>query len=184
MIEFDLLNIQEDLFPITVFSDNATGFFPYLIRVRTKGMYQHIMTAIRNRTFASQGVVTFSKVPFSSFMRKGFRLKFVGARLSKGGKVAVLDSIYEKLGKSKDKRVYDFLGILGQLLGLKWINNPFTHICPEDVVHHLKKAIPYETEEVAEVLRGLPDHGSPEDVNEYQKKHQNVFYVIGRWQYD
>lgn len=178
------MKYNKSQFPIIVFSDNSTGFFAFLIRWRTKGMYNHVMTMIGGNSVASQGLSTFKLMPLEEYKIRGNRLKFVGVKLSQDGKKAVLDSINMKLEKSKIKKRYDYLGIVGQALGLRWLNNPWTDICSEDVVNHLKQAIPHEDEKTKKALESIYNHGSPEDLNAKMKEHKDVFYVIDRWQWD
>lgn len=178
------MKFENNDFPVVVFSDNSTGFFAFLIRWKTKGMYNHVMTMTDNDTIASQGLSTFKLVTLEEYKIRGNRLKFVGIKLSEDGKSAVLNSINRKLEKKKIKKRYDYLGIIGQALGLKWLNNPWTDICSEDVVYHLKPAIPYEDGLMKKALESIHRHGSPADLNAKMKEHKDVFYVIDRWQWD
>jgi len=181
---FNPLNIEEDLFPCVVFSDDSTGLFSFLIRWRTKGMYNHAMIAPWPGEFASQSISKYAIIPMGVYLKRGIRLKFIGINLTQMGKKAILSSIKEKDSRPKIEKFYDFLAIFGQTVGFTWIQNPYKDFCSEDVVKHLKKAIPYEPESTAEALKSLPDHGSPEAVNKAMKAYQGVFSVIGRWQYD
>ena len=173
-------------FPYLVFADKTYGWIESLIKIRTKGEYNHVMFAIAPDKFASQGG-TYSTFPFSAYMKKGNRLKFVEiAGLTDLQKAKILESIEKKLGQPWYKKRYDFLGILGQAVGIKKINNPWIDYCSEDVVEHIKymaKIISY-TDPLKKALVLMPDHGSPQDINDYIKQYPEQFKTVVRWDYD
>jgi hypothetical protein len=180
-------DVENEKFPLVVFASHSTSLFSFLIRWRTNGMYNHAMLQVNAVRFASQGVVAYDLVPVRDYKKRGNRLKFIHLNINEDARKAVFESISEKLQKSKIKRRYDFLGIIGQAIGFKWLNNPWTHFCSEDIVHHIKKAIPYikeDEEHTFQAILNLPKHGSPAEVNEYMKKLADVFVVVNRWSYD
>lgn len=173
-------------FPYLVFADKTYGWIESLIKIRTEGQYNHVMFAIAPDKFASQGG-TYATFGFSAYMKKGNRLKFVEiVGLTDIQKGKIFESIGNKLNKPWYKKRYDFLGILGQAVGIKKVNNPWTDYCSEDVVEHIKnmaKIIPYEDKR-KKVFVLMPDHGSPQDLNDYIKQNPEQFKTVARWDYD
>lgn len=180
--------ISLDKLPLIVFSDFTSGLVEFLIKWRTKGSWNHVMWLIPGPDdrpiFASQGNV-FSLAPLKRYMAENNRLKFVSViGLGTAHKLALINSIYEKINRPWWKKTYDWLGIAGQAFGARWLNIPGAHICSEDVPHHLRKLVSPQTRippETKTALMNLPRHGSPEDLNDYFKARPEAFEAIGEW---
>ena len=81
--------------------------------------------------------------------------------------------------------MYDWLGILGQAIGISKINTPGLAYCSEDVAYHCRKIGPYVANKTTnKILSEMPCNGSPEDLNSYMKKHKDVFQVYLKWEED
>ena len=187
MEKFDPLKIHHDAFPLICFTDQASGLMEFLIKWRTNSSYNHVMWATRPDVFASQGN-TYSEVAFKRYMRKNSRLKFVEViGLTPVQKNLLLASIRKKLQQPWWKKRYDWLGIAGQAIGLRWINTPWLNYCSEDVPQHLKfvaeKGMPNESI-LKQIIDNIPQHTSPEDLNIYLKLHPEYFKILGRWEGD
>lgn len=173
--------------PLIVLSDLTSGLVEFIIKKRTKGDYNHVMWLNRQGYFASQGN-TYSEAPISRYTKKNSRLKFYEVSgLTPVQKRLIQESIERKLKLPWWKKMYDWLGIAGQAVGVKGMNIPWFEYCSEDVPHHLKymasKGIPNESE-IYKIIMGIPSHASPQDLNEYFKKHPDVFRVYGKWEAD
>jgi len=81
----------------------------------------------------------------------------------------LIDCIRNDLKSSVRQRRYDFLGILGQLLHLNWINNPNTYFCSERASKHLRK-----------IGMKLPKHPSPSELNQLFKTKTSM-KCLGHW---
>ena len=171
-------------FPLIVFADHTYGWVEAFIKMRTRGQYNHVMLAIAPDTFASQGG-RYTKQPFSSYMKAGNRLKFVRIiGLSKVGAAKILSSVENKLKMPWYRKRYDWLGIFGQAIGIKKVNNPWLEYCSEDVAVHIKECAKYFSDKHKTVLELIPAHGSPQDLNEYVKKYPSLFETYLRWDSD
>lgn len=175
----------EDL-PLIVFSDLTSGLIEALIKWRTKGSYNHVMWAHSSGKFASQGN-TYSEVDVSRYLRQNGRLKYVriiGVSVTKMRLIQA--SINRKLDEPWYKKMYDWLGIFGQTIGLKFINTPGLQYCSEDVPHHLKYMGQFlnDDDPIKVAINGIPKHTSPADLNRYLKKFPEHFQVYGRWDSD
>lgn len=179
--------ISPDVLPCFVFSDETSGLIEFLIKFRTKGDYNHVMLQCRPGFFASQGN-TYSEAPLSRYMNKGKRLKYVEVLgLTPVQKKLVVASVNKKLALPWYRKLYDWLGIVGQATGLPWLNTPGLNYCSEDAPSHfmfmaqlgLDDADPKKA-----ILLGMGGHKSPQGLNEYMKKYPNVFHVVGKWEAD
>jgi len=175
---------QEDL-PLIVLSDKTSGVFSSFIKIWTKGYYNHIMWLHQEGLLASQGN-TYSEVGLDRYMGPGMRLKFwkVKELTAVQGRL-ILTSIKQKLALPWYKKLYDWVGIIGQTIKIKVLSTPGLDYCSEDVPEHLKKLIPYLGDEnLKKVLINLPTHGSPADLNRYFKENEEHFEMYGKWDSD
>jgi len=173
--------------PLIVFSDKTSGLVEFFIKLRTKGDYNHIMWLPWPREFASQGN-TYSLAPLDRYMKKNNRLKFYSVNgLTPVQKALIVESITKKLARPWWRKKYDWLGIAGQAIGIKWINTPWLSYCSEDVPYHLKymaeKGLNQDNS-LYKVIMGIPSHASPQELNEYFKKFSQHFSVYGKWEDD
>ena len=123
--------------PMVVLSDNLQSFISWRIKVHDKGAYSHGMWLVEPGVLISQGSML-KKVEAKEYMYPYNRLKFWKPELTSGQRIILRDAIYEQLEKHWVFRIYDSIGILGQLIGLPRLNVPFLHYCTENVVAPLK----------------------------------------------
>ena len=182
---FDPYALAPSDYPFVVLADKTFGWVESLIKMRTRGYYNHIMIAHRPGYFASQGW-GYKEVPFKDYMKRGRRLKFIKILgLTPVQNNLVIASVEKKLKSKWWKQRYDFLGILGQALGAPWIQSPWADFCSEDVPEHFFPVIDYTTDVgLEEFLATWPLHGSPEDANAYFKRHPEYTKVVGRYDSD
>lgn len=176
--------------PRIVFADHNYGFISQLIKGRTKGNWSHVMWEIEPGIVATQTFTGYKKDKLAAYMKPGNRLKFIELDgLNQSGRDAILKSIKDKLAKPWWKTRYDFLGIIGQATGLKFIQNPWLEFCSEDTPAHLIKAY----KEVGEtgfpdpwpgIIQSLPKEMSPQSFDEYQKRFKKWFPLAGYWNSD
>jgi len=167
-------NIKQDDLPLIVLSDHSSGFIQWIIKWRTKANYNHVMTMIWPGEFASQGNV-FSSVPLSRYMTKQSRLKFWRIKdLTKEEELLIRKRIFDRLNLPRRKRRYDYLGILGQATGLKFIRSPSGRpYCSRQV----------KWDDLDGIIDMVEKYPSPKDLNEYFKQHPRL-EVYGRWSAD
>ncbi len=172
--------------PLIVFSENTSGLLEFLINWRTKGEWNHVMWIIELGMVASQGN-TYSEVPISRYLKKNGRLKFVKVfNLSDSEKLIIRDSILKKLKLPWYKKMYDWLGIVGQAVGIEWINTPWLEYCSEDVPQHLKYLAKFmrDNDQLKSIIEAIPQHTNPQELNEYFQKYPLFFSVYGEWDSD
>jgi len=175
---------KKDL-PLIVFSDHTSGLIQTIIKIRTKGFYNHVMWMHKDGVFASQGN-KYSRIKVSKYMKKGNRLKFISINgLSNHLKKILIHSVEVKLKQPWYTTLYDWVGIVGQAIGLRRMNIPGLEYCSEDVPYHLRALLPYDLpKKLRKFIKNLPTHGSPEDLNQYMKDNKEHNILYGRWDSD
>lgn len=159
---------KEDM-PIIVFSNNDTDLFPYLIRWRTKSSYNHVMWLYEPGTLASQGLL-YNKVPLEKYLKAGNRLEFWKLRVGKPVKNMLINKLTYDLKAPFYERFYNFPGIVGQILGLRWISSTITKFCSDRVGEDMQFIDP-----------SIPQNASPEMLRDYFISKPEMYEKIGYW---
>lgn len=150
----DPLLIDEKDTPLIVLVDDMRGFFSWVIKHHSHGNYSHVMLMIKPGYFATQSLLGFREVKVKAYMKNNIRLKFwqviglIGEERQK-----IIERVNKDLRAPWWKRRYDFLGILGQFIGFRWINNPWTRYCSERVRDYFQDIL------------NIPIHPSPSEIN-------------------
>jgi len=153
--------------PTFVLVDDRRGWFGFLIKQHSKGNYNHIAELFMLDMLASQDTVGYRTVNIEKYLKKRYMLKFwayTGKRQAE-----LVDCIKKDLKSSVRQRRYDFLGIIGKLLHLSWINNPKTYFCSERASKHLRS-----------IGMKLPKHPSPSELNQLFKTKTSM-KCLGHW---
>lgn len=165
----DPLKINE--FPLIMLVDNRNAFISWLIKSHCSGNYNHICEVHRLGFLASQDPYGFQEVPIEKYMKKNLFLKFWKYKnLTAGQKTDWLHNIQAELAKPWIKRRYDFVGLIGQLLNIRWLNNTWTKYCSEMVRSHI----------IEPLKLNIALHITPSEFDEYFKNDPN-FEVYGYW---
>lgn len=171
--------------PTIWFSDKTSGLMEFLIKFRTKGKYNHVMWGFRKGTFVSQGN-TYSEVNMDRYMKKNFRLKgFELQTFDYADKIQLSNCITSKLRFPWWKKAYDWVGIFGQIIGIKSVNIDGLNYCSEDIVMRLNEIKEnLSNADLCEVIEKMPIHANPDELNEFLKKHPTHFKLLGYWDSD
>ena len=124
------LQIKQKDLPLIVLSDNVRGLFAFAIKAHSKGSYNHTMSMIRPGFVATQGM-TYKEVPIEKYMNSKYRLKFWQPQLTGEQEERYVELVNEGLDQNWFKKSYDILGVLGQLIKIKLIQNPWKNYCSE-----------------------------------------------------
>jgi len=171
----DPYSIHYSDLPMVVFSDDIRGFIPWAIKARTNGSYNHVMWMTDPGYFISQGL-TYKEIPMEKYMTKKHRLKFWSlATLGDQNKSNIQRHINDKRDQPWWKNLYDFPGILGQAIGVRWFNLPWKEFCSEDIARGLR-VVPF----LRKVIIKAP---SPSWLNKEFKQIPEIKY-FGHYMYD
>jgi hypothetical protein len=172
----ELKQIPLDEYPFIVFADNIRGLFSWAVKVRTKGSYGHLMWLIGPNQLATQSWY-FHKASLDDYSECNMKL-VSNPSWPRDEKVKLLNAISVDLRKPWYKTIYDFPAILGQLLGLDWLQSTHNRICSE-CINYLSLVDP----EFA--LWFLTEHTpNPSEVNLWTKSRGDRFKVRGRYSPD
>lgn len=131
MTEDEIRAIPAEVLPLAVFSSNADSLFSLGIRLRRKTTWTHFMWMHRPGFFAGQRW-TYAEQSVDKHFGRGQRLKFwSNPAWDASQRAAMLTIINDFLRKPAYTTRYDWLSIVGQLLGLVWLQNPATRMCSE-----------------------------------------------------
>lgn len=125
----ELYQVPLDLMPLLVFCTNFIGLFSYLVRLRTNAIYSHFMWLHEPGKFASQQF-TFSSVPVEAYAKCKLKLIY-NPTWTNIQRALLIERIYVEVEKPKWKTRYDYLNLVGQLLGIRYIQDPTCNICSE-----------------------------------------------------
>ncbi len=127
----DLHNIPEAMMPMPVLSDNIRSVISGMIKVHSKGMYNHFMWLIRPGILATQNVTGFKTAPLKDYTKRNRLKLFWFPEWAPEDRQAVLEEIDKDLAAPWYKRRYDFLAYLGHLTRIRAIHSPWSEICSE-----------------------------------------------------
>lgn len=166
------VEITKDHLPCIVFSSHDTDSTSWLIRWFTSSSYNHVMIMRQPLLVCTQGW-GFNEIPISIYMKKGCRLKFWHfPEMTNNQKTELFQTLQHRLDLPKWRQGYDFIGLLGQALNIRWINFPQWAYCSEQVAEDWSKA-----------HKNIPGKPSPEEINALLKTWDDA-KVLGYWQYD
>ena len=158
--------LTETNLPVIIFEEDRQGLFGWLIRWHDKDNYNHIEIMVNLGKVASQNPKGYKEVPLEKYMLKRVFMKFWQFDPIDRKEI---DIIKEQVGKDLAKpwwaRRYDFLGIIGQAIGLRWIQSPWGKFCSESVaanlrlIPRLRDIIPKRPNpsELNKILKTMPD---------------------------
>lgn len=129
----DVLNMNPDKLPVICLSDGQ-GLISWRIRANTgvnhkDGRYSHMFAMHKSGMCASQDIPRFKEKSIDEYLSGRYRVKFwrnmYWTPLQRR-------AILNKIQATVDKRpLYDFLGIVGFKLHLRWLSIPGLDVCSE-----------------------------------------------------
>lgn len=165
---------QSDL-PLFVFSDSATDLVSFLITWRTKGIWNHAMSLTTAGKLDVQSW-TYSQVKMETYMKKGSRLDFYCLVNATPQTIIWAQAyVYKRLKSHWWVRIYDWVGIFGQAIGIPAIHTPGLEYCSVDVTNLLKNIVCTLPPHDQDVIYAIPDEINPQSLHDYMVAHPEVF---------
>lgn len=169
--------------PTIVFYNNIYSEIGWLIDTRTniKGIppTEHAMLSRTMGKFVVQDMKIFNaynELPMDRYLIKGSSLAFVQLVNSNLDFIkAFNDSINSRLSSPWWITQYDYLGILGQAIGIPWIHTPGLRYCSVDVIRHLVNACPKLPKEDQLVINNIQPETNPELLRKITIDNPSVF---------
>ena len=162
----DPRKFKETDLPIIIFEEDRQGFFSWAIRWHSKDNYNHSEVMVNLGKVASQDPGGYKELPIEKLMNKRTFVKFWQFDPVDRTEIEIIRKQVEKdLAKPWWQRRYDFLGLIGQLTGIRWIQSPWGKFCSESVaanlrlIPRLQKVIPARPNpsELNQIFKGMKD---------------------------
>lgn len=140
MPDYTLITKEEVLklnnFPYIVLSSDLSSWIAYKIRSHSKYGYSHSMWYANQGKFASQDW-RMKEVPIENYFNGSTRLKFwTNKYWNTYQKIKLFQHVRESLEK---RGSYDWLGILGQLVGWSKLNFSNKNFCSEEIGNGIRE---------------------------------------------
>lgn len=165
-IRINPLELKENNLPIIIFEEDRQGLFGWAIRWHSKDNYNHAEIMVKLGKVASQDPKGYKEYPIRELLDKRTFMKFWQFDPVDRAEIDIIIKQVEKdLNKPWYARRYDFLGLIGQLVNIRWIQSPWGKFCSESVatnlrlIPRLKNKIPARPNpsELNQIFRTMPD---------------------------
>lgn len=166
---------QEDL-PLIMYCDGGS-LFGWMIRTIDKSAGEHLQLLYKPDTIASQWFY-YRKVGVDAM--KSYNVKLIGNKdWTSAQRKVMVDAIEARLALSHWTTRYDTYGVIGEALGIEWLQRKAIDFCSEAVARIIRQADPT----LDEFLKECPSP-TPREYNIYTKKHNPPYFVYGRYLLD
>lgn len=130
-----------DCAPALVLTDHLASWVSWRIKAHSKGYYSHAMLFLPDGRLISQGWML-RVADWDSYLDGKHRVKLWTCEAWKGETAVrrITRQVDRYLESGPRRRRYDWLGIVGQALGLRWINFRGRTYCSEFVSAVLRKS--------------------------------------------
>ena len=152
--EINPYSIKAADLPKIILVDDRKSLFGKAIKWHTKEKYTHVMEMHKEMKVASQDLGGFKERSLEDYLQPHITLKFcsyqdespIAYKKREKWKESIQADLTPPPGffakiKHFWQNRYDFLGIIGQLLGVRWINNPWKKYCSERVARRMRKVL-------------------------------------------
>ncbi len=172
----DPREIKENELPVIIFEEDRQGLFGWTIRWHTKTNYNHVEWMLNCGKIVTQSPKGYKEILLDKCMVKRNFLKFYQFDPIDRSEIDIIRKQVEKdLSKPWWARRYDFLGIIGQATGLRWIQSPWGKFCSESVAANLRL--------IPRLQKIIPKWPNPSELNQIFKT-MPEFKLLGYWYED
>jgi hypothetical protein len=183
--------LSQSLGPWVILYNNIKDPIAQAIDFRTdiKGIdpEDHAMLSIDKGEFVWESMTlwnAYKEAAMDQYLINGGQLKFVSlVNNNPDFTNAFKKSVQQRLSRPALENSYDFLGIIGQALGLPWIHTPGLEYCSVDVIRHLVNACPYLPKADQQVINNIPRETNPEQLWQIILNNPKTFFFYGQWDY-
>lgn len=156
--------------------NDAQGMLGWFIKWFTKGNYCHA-AIIRRPGFVCTQNDFYREVPIQTYLINSEGLKFwVINNLTDAEFNLINAAIYTDLEKPWYRRMYNYLGLVGQALHVPGISMPGQDICSQRDAEYLRL--------LPRLAAVVPEHPSPADLDLIFRNNPLLFTNIGYWWQD
>lgn len=153
---------QKSDLPIIIFVEDRQGFFSWAIRWHSKDNYNHAEIMVNPGQVASQNPNGYKEIPIDKLLTKQTFMKFWQFDPVIKSEIDIIkETVNKDLKKPWHSKRYDFLGLIGQLTGLRWIQSPWGKFCSESVAANLRL--------IPRLKEVIPPRPNPSELNQILK---------------
>lgn len=130
----DIVNLPT---PTIILSHHTRGKYGNLIKRFTGADITHAMILMHGNRVITQNLVIKEK-SISHYVENDYYLEFyANPNWGEDERIIATSYVESRLNAPLSRRVYDFLGILGQATNLRWLQSPKNYYCSECVAELL-----------------------------------------------
>lgn len=168
--------IPKEHYPIIMYCDGGS-LFSWLIRTVDKSAASHVEVLYDTDKIASQGL-WYQEFPVDKI--KSYNVKLIwNPDWTAEQRKCINDAIKLRLTEGKWKTRYDVIGVLGEALGIKWMQSRKTDFCSEAVAKFIRCVDPEFDKWMNSNITP-----TPREINLYTKSHNPPYQVYGRFMVD
>jgi hypothetical protein len=185
MIITDPRLIPEAAGPLIVSKGGGVDVFSRLIRWRTKSWCEHSMLFLNPGHFVWEGPADFYKEgPMDGYMVPNVVLKFYRlVDMNADADSALRAYVDSRIKSPWYNKLYDWVGIFGEAVGLPKIHTPGLEYCSVDAIHALHTIMPYLPYKSRVVLASIPPEENPGYLDRVMANSPDVFELYGTYTY-
>ena len=160
----DPRQIPQSEFPFSVSYGSSVDPVDETIEWWDRSKVGHSMWAIHQGKFIWESVTSwYGEGPMETYMKKGGLLKFWQlTEVTPEFKIALGNYCQNRINAPWWEHTYNWIGIVGQIVGIHWISTPGLEYCSQDVVHGYKKcASPNLAQEEVDCINKMDDNFNP-----------------------
>ncbi len=169
----DLKKIPQDHLPMVVLCNGYLSLFGILICSVTQSFWSHAMWLTSPKEFASQWF-WFRSFPVEHFAKYSLKLWY-NPDWTPEQRTILQAEIWDRLKLPAWKTRYDVLGVIGEAMGVKWLNRKGLDFCSESI--KMLALVDPEFKKWFEEIK----NPTPEELNTWFKTHLK-YQVWGRIQ--
>ena len=181
---YDPRTIPQSEHPFLVSAGSSDETIAEIIEFWDKSTIDHSMFSINQGTFTWQSMTSwYGEKPMDSFLKKGGVLKFWQlVEVTPEFKIALAKYNLDRASKPWWEHLYNWLGIVGQMIGLHWISFPGLFFCSQVVINGCKTcASPNLPQKSVDVINSEDDNMNPAALDNFWLSNGQVYRLAYTW---
>jgi hypothetical protein len=180
---YDPRLIPQSEHPFLVSAGSSTDPTAEVIEFWDKSKLDHSMFSLNKGTFTWQSMTSwYGEKPMDAYLKKGGVLKFYQlVQVTPEFKIALANYNLARASKPWWEHLYNWLGIVGQAIGLHWISFPGLFFCSQVVIDGCKKSCGSLPAESRSVILSAYANSNPAALDEFWMVNNQVFKLAYTW---
>lgn len=181
----DPRTIPQSEFPFIVSKGGGIDLMSKLIRWRTKSWCEHSMLAINAGKFVWEDTANwYGEGPMEKYMVPDVCLKFYSLNnINPAAIEALRNYVYTRINSPWYHKMYDWLGIVGEAVGLPKIHTPGLEYCSVDAIHALESMGPPIGGDDQKIIANIDPEENPGYLDMFENNYPKIFTCQYIYQY-